>query len=460
MNDDLLLTFYGDDFTGSTDVMEQLEMGGVPTVLFLDVPTPEQFALFPRVKAVGIAGISRSMTPAQMDAELPDKFKALAQLGAPFFHYKVCSTFDSSPTVGSIGHAIEIGWQHFQPRIVPLIIGAPFLRRYVIFGNLFARVGEVTYRLDRHPTMSQHPITPMHEADLRVHLAKQTDRQIGLIDYWHMLSKSPHELDAFVDARVADGDQILVFDTMDDDHLTTIGRILWERRQETPIFLVGSSGVERALTLYLQQSREEVQPSSMKSPGAASQMIVMSGSAAPGTRDQIQFALDRGFVGIRLDVPALIDPATEENTRMRTISEAMAVLDQGNSVLLYSALGPDDPIIAQTRQHAERIHLSPPETAQKLGLQQGRITKALIEQSGIRRVCIAGGDTSGHTARQLGIFALQAIQTIAPGAPLCHARSSDPQFDKIEIALKGGQNGFEDYFWAILQGKAHQQEVN
>ncbi|MCB9461201.1 MAG: four-carbon acid sugar kinase family protein, partial [Anaerolineaceae bacterium] len=70
------------------------------------------------------------------------------------------------------------------------------------------------------------------------------------------------------------------------------------------------------------------------------------------------------------------------------------------------------------------------------------------------------GDTSGHTARQLGIFALQAIQTIAPGAPLCHARSSDPQFDKIEIALKGGQNGFEDYFWTILQGKAHQQEVN
>ena len=159
MSRDLLLTFYGDDFTGSTDAMEQLEMGGVPTALFLDVPTDDQLAAFPDIRAVGIAGISRSLPPDQMQAELLPKFAALAKLNAPFFHYKVCSTFDSSPTVGSIGLATDIGAGIFNPPFVPLIIAAPFLRRYVAFGNLFARVGDITYRLDRHP---HHEPTPGH----------------------------------------------------------------------------------------------------------------------------------------------------------------------------------------------------------------------------------------------------------------------------------------------------------
>jgi uncharacterized protein YgbK (DUF1537 family) len=92
---DLLLTFYGDDFTGSTDTMEALQTNGVPTVLFLEPPAPDLLAgRFAGVRAVGLAGISRSLSPAQMHAELYPKFRALQALGAPFVHYKVCSTFD------------------------------------------------------------------------------------------------------------------------------------------------------------------------------------------------------------------------------------------------------------------------------------------------------------------------------------------------------------------------------
>jgi len=176
---DLLLTWYGDDFTGSTDVMEALTLGGVPAVLFLEPPTAEFVQeRFPAARAVGVAaaravgvaGVSRSMTPSQMEAELPPIFTALKSLGAPLFHYKLCSTFDSSPSVGSIGKAIEIGWSIFQPDAVPMMVGAPPLKRYLLFGNLFATVGETTYRLDRHPTMSKHPSTPMNEGDLRLHL--------------------------------------------------------------------------------------------------------------------------------------------------------------------------------------------------------------------------------------------------------------------------------------------------
>ena len=168
MTEGLLLTFYGDDFTGSTDVMEQLEMGGVPTVLFLDIPTPEQLALFPDVKAIGIAGVSRSMTPAQMDAELPDKFAALAQLGAPYFHYKVCSTFDSSPTVGSIGHAIgRLKLRFGQVQLVLEIreqqsgFGEPSmgLIRYLLFhgqiGQLFSGLNDKLTSIDAEETIDR-----------------------------------------------------------------------------------------------------------------------------------------------------------------------------------------------------------------------------------------------------------------------------------------------------------------
>ncbi len=122
---DLILTYYGDDFTGSTDSMEALTLGGVRTVLFLrEPPTPEQLqARFADVQAIGVAGVSRSMSPAQMAAELRPKFAQLKQFGAPFFHYKVCSTFDSAPHMGSIGCAIDIGQEIFKSPFVPLVVG-------------------------------------------------------------------------------------------------------------------------------------------------------------------------------------------------------------------------------------------------------------------------------------------------------------------------------------------------
>lgn len=449
---ELILTFYGDDFTGSTDTMEQLEMGGLPAVLFLDIPTPTQLAKFPDVKAVGIAGVSRSMSPEQMDEELPPKFHALNALDAPFFHYKVCSTFDSSPTIGSIGHATEIGWRIFEPSFVPLMIGAPFLRRYVAFGNLFARVGDITYRLDRHPTMSKHPVTPMDESDLRLHLGKQTQRQIGLVDIWHMISKSESELDSYVQSVLAGGDEIIVFDTLDEQHLQIVGRILWNEKGEKPVFIVGSSGVEAALTLHLQKIGEANKASSLPAPGAVDQLLVMSGSAASGTSEQIQWALENGFVGIRLDGAILIDSETAIMESARTIEQALSVISGGQSVILFSALGPDDPALNATRARAERLGLDRYEIGQRLGKQQGRILNEILEKSGLRRVCVAGGDTSGHSALQLGIFALRMIQPIDPGAPLCRASSENPLFDNLEISLKGGQNGVVDYFGSIRHG--------
>ena len=94
------------------------------------------------------------------------------RLGAPIAHYKVCSTFDSAPHVGSIGKAIDLAAPVLGGDWHPLLVAAPPIHRYQLFGNLFATVDGVGYRLDRHPTVSRHPTTPMDEADVRVHLAQ------------------------------------------------------------------------------------------------------------------------------------------------------------------------------------------------------------------------------------------------------------------------------------------------
>src|SRR5215475_7395882 len=100
-----IFSFYGDDFTGSTDALEALALNGVETVLFLRIPTNEDLKQFAACRAIGIAGDSRSRTPEWMRQNLPPVFERLRQIGAPIVQYKICSTFDSSPETGSIGCA-------------------------------------------------------------------------------------------------------------------------------------------------------------------------------------------------------------------------------------------------------------------------------------------------------------------------------------------------------------------
>ncbi len=455
-NSRLVLTFYGDDFTGSTDVMEVLEWTGVPALLFLEPPTPELLQTrFPDVRAVGVAGVSRSMSPKQMDTDLPPIFTALKRLGAPLFHYKICSTFDSSPTLGSIGHATEIGLDVFGEQVVPLIVGAPFLGRYVAFSQLFARVDDVTYRLDRHPTMRKHPATPMNEADLRDHLALQTSLRCAAMNVLHLEQPLDARRAYYHQLRAAGAD-IIVFDTINNDHLRAIGDLLdnasADPKRDHPLLVVGSSGVEKALTLHWQSAGRLGSVHTPSTANPVRQLIVVSGSAAPATAAQIQWAEANGFALLRLNSARLIDPAVANQEREAVISEALHHLSAGASVVLYSARGPDDPHIAETKAHLAQLSLDPQTVGVHLGTQQGMILRALLEKTGLHRAVVTGGDTCGYAARQLGIYALSALMPVAPGAPLCRAYSADPRFDGLEISLKAGQIGKVDFFRSILQG--------
>lgn len=452
----LLLAFYGDDFTGSTDALEALSVAGVRSALFFEPPTAEELREHHSdLLVVGVAGVSRSMTPEGMNAELPAVFERIERLGAELFHYKICSTFDSAPEVGSIGRAIDLGQRVFRSRFVPVVVGAPALRRYTLFGNHFASVNAETFRLDRHPTMSRHPTTPMRESDLRIHLAAQTAKRIGSMDILS-LSGAPAETDARLAEVLEAESEIVLFDVLDDRRLAEVGRVMWDGRARGANFVVGSSGVEYALAAHWRAIGAVTEDARFQPPGAVERLIVVSGSCSPVTNQQIGYALKRGFVGVAVDGRKLIEEAEAEVERV--VGRASAELKTGRSVVIHTALGADDKRINETTEALRARGLASRDAAERIGTRLGAMLRTLIEQTGLWRFVVAGGDTSGFVARAIGVKSLEVIASLAPGAPLCRARlkkdssnvndSSNP----LEIALKGGQLGGEDYFVRARDG--------
>jgi 3-oxoisoapionate kinase len=444
----ILLAYYGDDFTGSTDALEALTTSGVETVLFTEPPDEQRLAQFPHARAIGIAGNSRCMTPAQMDQALPAAFESLLAHRPAVVHYKVCSTFDSSSEIGSIGRAIDIGQRVFQNHCVPLVVGAPGLQRFCVFGNLFARSGldSPVYRLDRHPTMSRHPVTPMTEADLRVHLWHQTSRPVRLVDAL-TLDRGP----ALVEAAVSGGEgDIVLFDTVTGDHLATIGQHIWEahQREQKPLFVAGSSGIESALTSHWRRSG--ISPSESKGFAPSRPVehaVVISGSCSPVTGRQIAWALANGFAEVPLDTVGLVQSSTLEADIAAVAGRVVTEIEANRRVIVHTSRGPDDQRIASTR-HSAQSRL----TGAALGVILGRILDLVLQSQPVERVAVAGGDTSGAVARAIGIESLEMVGPLAPGAPLCVAHSRRAEIEGVEFTFKGGQVGHDDFFGSLLRG--------
>jgi uncharacterized protein YgbK (DUF1537 family) len=455
----LLLCFYGDDYTGSVDSMEALMINGVKTVLFLEVPSLQLLAdRFPDIRAFGVAGISRSMDPAQMEIELRPILEQLSTFGTTIVHYKICSTFDSSPHVGSIGKAIDIGAEVFRRQAyTPLLVGAPVLKRYTLFGNHYAGVLDRVYRLDRHPTMSRHPVTPMDESDLRVHLSKQTDKSIALIDI-HDLEGDIEDVRQRLRTRLASQPEVLLYDVFDAARLKAAGQLLWEEAvHDSSRFVVGSSGVEYALTAFWKECGlvhpKHPDDENNRSLEAVDQMLAVSGSCSPVTESQLKYAMKHGFAGIKVQTEKLIDPEHSESVKQLLLSHTADILRTGRSVILYTAMGPEDANIDSIQQILRAQGRSAADTSQLLGTQLGLLTKQILMNNRLGRLLVAGGDTSGYVTRELGIYAIESLTPIAPGGPLCKGYSEEPRFDGIEIALKGGQVGSEDYFIRVLEGQ-------
>lgn len=451
---DQLLAFYGDDITGSTDAMDALSRAGIETVLYLD--PPDQAAVdaeFAEAQAVGVAGTSRSMTPTEMNETLPETFAILSKLDVPIVHYKICSTFDSAPDVGSIGHAIDIAADTFDAESIPVVPAAPALGRYVVFGNMFAADEDGVYRLDRHPTMSEHPVTPIDESDLQRHLSEQTDRSMALVDVLG-LDDNP---DAALDDVLADDSEIVFFDTFDDDHQETVGKLVWDhyaKGMDSTAFAVGSSGFEYAMTDHWASAEVTEETPDFNPLPPVDQLLVMSGSASPVTKTQIERALDAGFKGVRIDTVALIDPATAEEERERVERDILFALGAGESVVVYTALGPNDDVVDETEQRAAELPEAPDNVGRYVGTLMGELLRDLLQMEPLDRVCVAGGDTCGFVTPQLDIYALKSRFPLATGSPMCTAHADTERFDGLQIALKGGQLGGPNYLIRVRDGAA------
>ena len=428
----ILLAFYGDDLTGSTDALEFICRAGLKTFLFLEPPTIEQLHAYPGLQAYGVAGLTRSLSPAQMEKELIPAFQMIKKTGARHVHYKVCSTFDSSPEIGSIGKAIDCGLEIFQNDFVPVLGGMPALGRYCAFGNLFARMGIASngeiYRLDRHPSMRKHPVTPADESDLRIHLTKQTKKKIGLIN----LIQIERDVESWNDVIQHD-EELVLLDVMDNEQLRKIGSWLDSQcRNGKPLFSVGSSGIEMALGTYWNLEGEMQAVSSWPNLNEVSPLLVVSGSCSPVTVCQIQYAIKNGFEEVVLDSNKICEQKIVEESTLRNVIQHL--------------LSGKDLIVHTGKKKGDNL------SSELLGKALGMIAREAISKAKVKRVVVAGGDTSSYAAREMGIEALEMIAPLIPGAPLCRAYAKNKDINGMEINLKGGQVGAPDYFTKIKEG--------
>lgn len=435
------LAWYGDDFTGSTAVMDILAMAGLRTVLFLERPGETLRARFFDMEAVGLAGTARAQDPAWMDRQLPAIFDWLDATGAALVHYKICSTLDSGPDIGSIGRAAEVALARFGGT-APCLVAAPTMGRYQCYGQLFATGpdGRV-HRLDRHPVMARHPVTPMDEADVVRHLARQTDLPIALID-----------LDALYGGRVAptrSAPGIVFLDAQREADLAACGALIEGAKGR---FVLGSQGVEMALVAHWQETGALSKLAPPRAPAGTARMAVISGSASATTGQQIDAAEEAGFACLPVDAALLAqggEAAVHEVAR--AADAAIAAHDAGADPLVATCRGPDDPAFRAARAEIAAQGTAPGLAAERIGTGLGDVLGRIASQTGVRRVAIAGGDTSGSAAPRLGVQALTPLVPSRLGASLSLGHGTGLG-EGLQVALKGGQMGAPDVFARLRAG--------
>jgi uncharacterized protein YgbK (DUF1537 family) len=399
---------------------------------------------------VGISGAARTLPAKALPQALSPIFGSLKEYQSPIFIYKVCSTFDSSNKVGNIGRAIELGLEIFSPEFIPILAAAPKLGRYTVFGNHFAAVGDgEVFRLDRHPSMASHPVTPMGEADLRQHLAHQTKLNSGLINILD-IAAGPQRINSRLDDHLAADVPLIFFDCLSAEDLNIVCDTVFKRNcGRTSIFFVGSQELGYGLAAALKKSRVLPKDTGLDISGKAGDVrgpiLVLSGSCATVTGEQISWARNNGFYDCPIYPQNMLDTARRYSDRENIVASAIKMLAEGKSVILHTAIGPDDERIAAMKRAIEQLSLTHTEANDILGAELGALASEILSGSAVKRVVISGGDTAGRIQKKLQIEALQISKSIGIAAPLCYVYSRLPEINGLEIAFKGGQVGDTDY---------------
>lgn len=420
-----VFSFVADDLTGASDVLAQAHHHGLDAVLVVgDEPLPID------ADVVGVAGPARSLGGAAFDALVRRHLERIADAGVDVLLYKVCSTFDSALELGSIGRGIELLHERYPDHgPIPVAPAQPEFGRFTAFSDHYATHADTVYRLDRHPVMSRHPSTPMHESDLRRVLAGQFTGPLARVGEvhlpahddgtfsprWHDLRQNP-DLVAFV------------VDAVEERHLDAIAAALRESsRPDSPALVVGAGGIMAALARTVSGARART-PGAQRASGP---VLAVSASASSVTADQIDDAVADGWHDVAVPAELLDGPDTDRQAviedRVRTALEA------GHDVVVHTTRGiADSRYVRGTTVAAEHV-----------GTLLGSLAARMAAAGLTRDIAVLGGDTSSHALTAMGVRRLRVADQFVTAGPVCRADDA-AAVSGCRLLLKGGQVGPPD----------------
>ncbi|HEY4032179.1 MAG TPA: 3-oxo-tetronate kinase [Caulobacteraceae bacterium] len=420
----IVLGCIGDDYTGSSDLANALTRAGLRTVQTVGVPADDLD--LPEADAVVVALKSRSIAPEDAVAMAIPAHAWLKARGVRHVMFKVCSTFDSTDR-GNIGPVMDALIQaEGDPPLVLVNSAFPETRRTIYLGHLFVGDGLLS-----DSPLKDHPLNPMHDSDLVRVLGRQSRTRIGLVSL-SVVDRGEGAIAERMAALKAQGFGAAIIDSVFDRDLGPMGRAALS----APL-TVGASGMGIGLARALIEEGA-VSPAADGGWDASSvggRAACLSGSCSAATLAQVAEA-ERTMPVLRLDTAALV--AGPEETQ-RALAWALPKLDAG-AVLIASTAPPDQVQALQARFGREAA-------GHAIEQAMAGIAEGLV-QAGVRRLIVAGGETSGAAVDRLGLKAFAIGPEIAPGVPVLRTVGGGP---RMTLALKSGNFGGPGFFEDALR---------
>ena len=418
---ELLLGAIADDFTGATDLANTLVRAGMRTVQTIGVPRNADVVR--DADAVVVALKSRTIPASDAVAQSLAALDWLRAREARQIYFKYCSTFDSTDA-GNIGPVADALLDALGSSFTIACPAFPANQRTVYQGHLF--VGDLL--LSESP-MRDHPLTPMRDSSLVRVLGRQTTRRVGLVP-WPVVQHGANAIRAEFARLQADGVSYAIVDAIDDDDLLDIGAAC----ADLPLVTAGS-GIALGLPQNFRDAEKlPAHTDAAQRPSVEGHAAVLAGSCSVATRAQVA-AFARTHVAIDLDP---LGGGSPEAMAAKAIAGVQRELASGRPFLIYSTADPARIAQVYASRGRERA-------ASDVEAAFGLIAVELVNR-GVRKLVIAGGETSGAVVQALGVQALAIGAQIDPGVPWTTSLG-DPA---LALALKSGNFGAEDFFARAL----------
>lgn len=417
----LLLGAIADDFTGATDLASMLVGGGMRTIQTIGVPRGR--APVDDADAVVVALKSRTIPAHEAVGQSLEALAWLRERSVRQVYFKYCSTFDSTDA-GNIGPVADALLDALGVRFTIACPALPANGRTVYHGHLF--VGDAL--LSDSP-MRDHPLTPMRDANLVRVLGRQTKRRVGLVP-WSVVQHGPSAIRAQFAKLEADGAGYAIVDAIDDDDLADIGAAC----ASLPL-VTGGSGIALGLPQNFRDAGVLPERSdAARLPDVQGRAAILAGSCSAATRAQVA-AFARHHTAVPLDPLHASGPEAMASHALAVAADDLAA---GRPFLVYSTAEPADVAQVQAKLGRERA-------ASSIEAAFGIVARELVAR-GVRKLVVAGGETSGAVVQALGVEALSIGPPIDPGVPWTTALGETP----LALALKSGNFGGEDFFAKAL----------